>query len=200
MKPKTMILMAVAIVCGLGASYMTSRLLADKDEQTVAPPPVPEPERVKLLVAKINLDNGAALKNPQEQFTEKAFIKDDAPRDGVTEVKLLKGKFLKRALRKGDHITVDDLVDERTSILANLPDGYRAYGIQVDPASIASGWAAVPGSRVDIIWTKRPRQQNFLCQSFVARCVGVGRGWGTGGQGRGQGHARHSRDGGVERG
>jgi len=28
MKPKTMILMAVAVVCGLGASFMTSRLLA----------------------------------------------------------------------------------------------------------------------------------------------------------------------------
>ena len=34
MKPKTMILMVVAVVCGLAASYMTSRLLADK-----APPP-----------------------------------------------------------------------------------------------------------------------------------------------------------------
>ena len=30
MKPKTMILMVVAVVCGLGASYMTSKLLADR--------------------------------------------------------------------------------------------------------------------------------------------------------------------------
>ena len=30
MKPKTLILMVVAITCGLGASYMTSRLLADR--------------------------------------------------------------------------------------------------------------------------------------------------------------------------
>ena len=35
MKPKTMILMVVAVVCGLAASYMTSRLLADK----ATPPP-----------------------------------------------------------------------------------------------------------------------------------------------------------------
>ena len=28
MKPKTLILMVVAVTCGLGASYMTSRLLA----------------------------------------------------------------------------------------------------------------------------------------------------------------------------
>ena len=35
MKPKTIILMVVAVSCGLAASYMTSRLLADRPE---APP------------------------------------------------------------------------------------------------------------------------------------------------------------------
>ena len=30
MKPKTLILMVVAVTCGLGASYMTSRLLAER--------------------------------------------------------------------------------------------------------------------------------------------------------------------------
>ena len=35
MKPRTMILLVVAIVCGLAASYMTNRLLADKG----TPPP-----------------------------------------------------------------------------------------------------------------------------------------------------------------
>ena len=69
MKPKTMILMAVAIVCGLGASYMTSRLLAEREEQP--PEPTPEPERVKFLVAKTNLDHGAAIKNPHEMFKER---------------------------------------------------------------------------------------------------------------------------------
>ena len=36
MKPKTMMLMVVAIGCGLGASYMTSRLLAERNNQTQA--------------------------------------------------------------------------------------------------------------------------------------------------------------------
>ena len=73
----------------------------------------------------------------------------------MNDPKVLKGKFLKRGLRKGDHITPEDLVDEKTSILANLPDGYQAYGIQVDPASIAAGWASLPGSKVNILWTMR---------------------------------------------
>ena len=33
MKPKTMMLMALAVGCGLAASYMTSRLLADRNQQ-----------------------------------------------------------------------------------------------------------------------------------------------------------------------
>jgi len=36
MKPKTIILMVVAIVCGLAASYMTSRLLADRAGKATA--------------------------------------------------------------------------------------------------------------------------------------------------------------------
>ena len=155
-----MILMAVAIVCGLGASYMTSRLLADREEAPAAAEP--PPERVTFLVAKVNLDHGAALKNPQEMFVEKSANKDDAPKDTVTELKVLKGKFLKRGLRKGDHITSEDLVDEKTSILANLPDGYQAYGIQVDPASIAAGWASLPGSKVNILWTMRGGRQQIV--------------------------------------
>ncbi len=155
MKPKTMILMVVAIVCGLGASYMTSRLLAEREEQQPAAQVVAEPVKAKFLVAKTNLDIGSAIKNPQDMFVEKALLAEDAPKDALTEFKLLKGKYLRRTLRKGDHITNDDLMDERASILARLPDGYQAYGIQVDPAAIAAGWAAVPGSKVNILWTRR---------------------------------------------
>lgn len=41
MKPRTMILMVVAIGCGLGASYMTSKLLAERNQQVEAEPTVP---------------------------------------------------------------------------------------------------------------------------------------------------------------
>src|SRR5262245_27214511 len=105
MKPKTMILMAVAVVCGLGASFMTSRLLAERDQQPVEQAPVVETPKVKILVAKMNLDHGAAIKEPKEMFVEKTFSQEDAPKDGLVDNKVLKGKFLKRPLRKNDHVT-----------------------------------------------------------------------------------------------
>lgn len=52
MKSKTVILMVVAVVCGLAASYMTSRLLADRNE------------KIKVLVAKRKFNRWTHVKNP----------------------------------------------------------------------------------------------------------------------------------------
>jgi Flp pilus assembly protein CpaB len=157
MKTKTMILMVVAVVCGLGASYMTSRLLAERDDHPAEAPP---PEKVKVLVAVKNLQMHTALGKDPEKFKnffkEKEYSKDDAPKDALTMADLdkLKGKFLKRPLRGGDHITADDITDS-TSGFKNLPNGMRAVGIRVNPEDIAGGFASLPGSRVDIIWVAR---------------------------------------------
>ena len=59
MKPRTMILLIVAVTCGLGASYMTSRLLAERQTE-------PE-DKVKILVAKKNLDQGLTIKNVEDR-------------------------------------------------------------------------------------------------------------------------------------
>ena len=43
MKPKTMVLILAAVACGLGASFMTSRLLSERQS---------DEEKVDVLVAK----------------------------------------------------------------------------------------------------------------------------------------------------
>ena len=52
MKPKTMILMVIAVVCGLVASYLTSRMLAQNKDAPA------EEEKVKVLVAKQKIPMG----------------------------------------------------------------------------------------------------------------------------------------------
>jgi pilus assembly protein CpaB len=154
MKPKTMILMVVAVVCGLGASYMTSRLLAERDEKPAEAAAAP---KVKLLVAKKSLAMHIALgKKPEDLFVTREFFKDDAPKEALVpdDMAKLKGKYLKRGLRQGEHLTADDLMENNPG-LKNLPLGMRAVGIQVTVAQGASGWACVPGAHVDIIWTGR---------------------------------------------
>jgi pilus assembly protein CpaB len=146
MKPKTMILMIVAVSCGLGASYMTSRLLAERGAET---------EKVNVLVAKKNLNMGDVVKVPDDMFVQKQFTKGEEPRLALTEGEQLKGRVLKRSLRPGDFVTPDDLFGENDSpgLWTTLPQGYRAVGIRVNPETIAGGFASLPHSRVDILNT-----------------------------------------------
>lgn len=148
MKPKTMILMIVAVTCGLGASYMTSRLLAERTDEAV--------EKVEILVAKRKLAMGELIKKPEEMFDVKKVDKGTEPKDaiGVADLKELKGKTLTRSLQTGDPIHADD-INPDSSLAAKLPEGYRAVGIQVNAAAIAGGFAALPLSRVDVMWTVR---------------------------------------------
>ena len=79
MKPKTMILMVVAIGCGLAASYMTSRLLADGDRR-------PTEATVKVLVAK---QEGAAVRadqEPEDYFDREGSARRDVPREVPEEL------------------------------------------------------------------------------------------------------------------
>jgi pilus assembly protein CpaB len=153
MKPKTMILMVVAVTCGLGASYMTSQLLADRQQEQPEQQAVP---KVTVLVAKRPLSPGTLFKTPEEDFQPKQFDKGQEPANALTDVGQLKGERLKRSLRVGDYVSKDDLVDKNGSSLADdLPKGMRAIGLPVNQLVSASGFASLPGSHVDILWTAR---------------------------------------------
>src|SRR5262245_61399832 len=101
MKPKTLILMVLAVACGLGASFMTSKLLAERQDT--------QEEKVTILVAKKNLDMGLVIKNPDDCFQEKKVGKDDAPKNAIVdpekvkeETQKLKGRQLKLPRKLGD--------------------------------------------------------------------------------------------------
>ena len=150
MKPKTLILTVVAVTCGLGASYMTSRLLAERGEQ-------PQ-EKVKILVAKKNLDQGLVVKDVEEAFVAKEVPLELAEKDTVRveDALKLKGRQLRRALKQEAVIRQDDFLGEKEMFLeGQMTDGYRAFGIRVNTESIAAGFASLPHSRVDIISTVR---------------------------------------------
>ena len=76
MKPKTLILMGLAVVCGLGASYMTAQLLAKRQ---------PDEEKVTVLVAKRNLSVGEAIRKPEDLFDPKQFVVGQEPKEAVAD-------------------------------------------------------------------------------------------------------------------
>lgn len=148
MKPKTMILLMLAIGCGLGASYMTSRLLAERE--------TPEEEKVTVLVARKDMPTGTSVMNPTDMFGPKEFTAGQEPKGAIATYDQLKGRVLKQALREGDHIRPEDLMNDKDAWMSYLlPKGYRAIGLRVNIEDIAGGFASLPLSRVDIISTIR---------------------------------------------
>jgi len=142
-----MILMALAIVCGLGASYMTSRLLAERS--------ISEEEKVKVLVCKRALSVGERLAKPEEIFEYKEVTRENEPPDAIKDIEALKNKTMKQSRNKGDHVTLANLLVEGG---LDIPEGHQAVGLPVNLATTAHGLASLPGSRVDLILTVRQGQ------------------------------------------
>jgi hypothetical protein len=96
-----------------GAFLIAALQPAGRAQQPPPEQPPPFPRKVILLVAKVNIDYGAVIKNPYDLFVEKIFLEEDAPRDGLLDYEKLRGKTVKRGLRKGDHVSRVDLVEEQ---------------------------------------------------------------------------------------
>jgi Flp pilus assembly protein CpaB len=149
MKPKTMILLVVAVSCGLVASYMTSKLLAERKG------PVPD-ETVQVVVATTKVPRFTHLKEPEKYFVVKEFRKSDAPKSYISRLEDIKDKRLNKDFKPDVHISPEDVQDRATTALP-IPDGYGAIGIKVTAASAVS-YFVNPGDKVDVILTQRGDQ------------------------------------------
>jgi len=145
MRSKTMILMAVAIGCGLVASYMTSRVIAERGTKET------EEEKVTVLVAKQNLPMGQLIKDPEKYFEEKQFTKGEEPRKAIQSYDQIKDHRLNKPLSAEQFVTPDDLTDRANEGLQGLMQkGKRAVALKVNADSAVGGFV-LPHSRVDIV-------------------------------------------------
>jgi len=162
MKPKTMILMIVAVGCGLAASYMTSKLLAERKAQ-------PPEDRVPVLVAKTKVPKYTLLKDPNKYFEQKWRLTADLPTSGYfSDVKEIQGKRINRELKADVHISPEDVQDKMDNSLP-IPDGFGSIAIKVNAASAVSYFVA-PGDKVDIVLTQRGENAS---SSTILRDVSV---------------------------
>jgi pilus assembly protein CpaB len=149
MKPKTMMLMVVAIGCGLGASYMTSKLLAERNNQAQTE------ATVKVLVAKQKVAPWTPVKNPEQLFELKDFPESVAPKKGIKSFEEIKDQRLNKGIEEDKFVTTDDLLSKEQASLAGLmKPGERAIALRVNAESLAGGFI-FPASRVDIVSTTR---------------------------------------------
>jgi Flp pilus assembly protein CpaB len=146
MKPKTMILMVVAIACGLAASYMTSRLIAERNNQ-------PAENQVTVVFAKKKVSAYTAIKKPDDLFELRQVTESPLTAKAVKTLEELQGKRLNKTISEDSIVRVDDL-QKKEDMIIDIPVGQRAIAIKVTAESLAGGFI-LPGSRVDILSTMR---------------------------------------------
>jgi pilus assembly protein CpaB len=155
MKSKTVILLVVAGVCGLVASYMTSRFLANQNE------------KVSVLVAKDKIAPWTQIKEPELQFDVEERPRNEVPKNTVFSPDAVKDQVLMKGLEKGDILVSDNIADKKAiGIEVNIPRGFRAVGVRTTQEANAGGFV-LPGSKVDVIHTGRGSDKEVKGQMIL---------------------------------
>ncbi len=164
MKSKTMILMGVAVVCGLVASYLTTQLIASKNAT------------VKILYSKQKLNAYTPIKNAKDMFEEKEVLQNQAPADAVSaaELEKLEGFTLVKDVPENQPLVNSALKDRATMGLeAKISPGMRAVAINTNAAKVGGGFV-LPDSHVDVYQTNNRTQNGdtkLILQNVLVRAV-----------------------------
>ena len=142
MKQKNVILMVVAVGCGLVAAFLTSQMSAKG-----------QVEQVDVVVAAKDLPVGTMITRDdlKTMVKTKKVPKDGLPPAYVTSVEELVDKRLSRPIRAEETLNPQDLSKGGA---ITLPDGYDMVSMQVGVAQAAAGFVG-PGSRVNVNATLR---------------------------------------------
>jgi Flp pilus assembly protein CpaB len=146
MKQKNLILIAIAVVCGLVAAVLTSRMSAGGSK-------VKPEDFVEVPVAAKDIPIGTKIlaKDVELWIVKKKFPKDAVPPAFVSDTQELVDKRTMRPIRQGETINPADI--SATGFLAP-PAGHVLLSAPINLERGASGFA-LPGARVIVIATKK---------------------------------------------
>lgn len=143
MKQKNLILLVVAVGCGLLAAFLTTQMSA----KTVTA------EQAEMLVAAKDLNVGTVIEKDKiaELIKKKKMNKADIPLNAVLSEDELVGKKLTRGLRTDDYLSVTDTIAHKQ---IEPPAGKHLYTIKL-PYEAIGPWVTA-GREVDVVCTHKP--------------------------------------------
>ena len=148
MKTKSMVLLAMALGCGLVAMLGVQQILSG--EQKVK-------DTVPVLVAKQEIGAGVKLEPSQVAFED--WPRENVPLGAVTEVAQYEDRALKVRSYPGDVILQAKLGEKgEYGASTTIPKGMRVATVPVNMTTVNSGMIR-PGDRIDVLCTytyKRP--------------------------------------------
>jgi Flp pilus assembly protein CpaB len=148
MKQKNLILVAVAVGCGLVAAFLTSQIGAKPAHV----------EQVEIPVAAKELPVGTKLSKDQIDalVTYRKISKDSLPASYAGTKEEMVDKRLVRTIRAGDPFNPQDLT---TNAPITPPAGFNMMTFHATPEKGVAGFAG-PGSRVDILCSVKAKKTN----------------------------------------
>ena len=143
MRPKTMILLVLALGCGLVASVGISQMLQRNQEN--GPPSDTSP--VWVAKSDIKVDESLTMQNLQlEQWP-----KEKIPPGALSKMEEITDKRARVTLYQGEPVLAKKLLGKDDSTAGSeIPKGWRLYTVQGDAIS-SHGGLLHPGDRVDVL-------------------------------------------------
>jgi pilus assembly protein CpaB len=141
MRPKSLLLLAMALGCGLVASIGISQVMDRKPQMTL--------ETVQIYVAKHNINLGDPIN--KEMLVLEDWPKNKVPRGAISNLEDLENRRPRTAIIEGEPILEGKLLapGEIADPIGNIPKGMRLKTISVDAEKSAGGLLR-PGDRVDV--------------------------------------------------
>jgi pilus assembly protein CpaB len=153
MRPKSLLLLALALGCGLVASIGISQVLDRKPQVTL--------ETTPIYVAKhnINLDDPIS----KEMISLEEWPKDKVPRGALANLEEIEGRRPRTAIIEGEPLLEGKLLapGQVADPISAIPKGMRLKTISVD-AEKSVGGLLRPGDRVDVqLFVKKDQRINI---------------------------------------
>jgi pilus assembly protein CpaB len=142
MRSKSVLLLALALGCGLVASIGISQVM-DREKGTQAA----ETEPVFVTLTDINPNDLITA----QMIKLEEWPKGKVPAGAVTKLEDLEGKRCRQKLFAGEPVLMGKLRGKGDDMLPsdNIPKGFRVVNVRVD--SVSGTGLIVPGDRVDVL-------------------------------------------------
>ncbi|MFN7738011.1 MAG: Flp pilus assembly protein CpaB [Pirellula sp.] len=139
MRTKSLVLLIVALGCGVVASVAVSQVMLEQKPGEALP-------TVGVMVT--SKDVSPMTKLSAEMFSIEQWPVDRAPLGALNDPKQIEGKYAKQRLYRGEPILEAKLSLRGKDLV--VPEGYRIFDLPVHDSNGGSGYLG-PGDRVDVI-------------------------------------------------
>ncbi|MEX2119111.1 MAG: Flp pilus assembly protein CpaB [Pirellulales bacterium] len=146
MRPKSVILLILALGCGLVASVGINQVMANRRGNTNEPT-----ETVPVLVTLGEIGIGDPLK--PEMLKLEQWPKNNVPSGALGKLEDIEGRVTRVRFYPGEPVLDAKLLgkgEKGTAASGHIPTGMRVVSVRVDAVSSSSG-LILPGDRVDVL-------------------------------------------------